>query len=63
MQMERYDQDKVVSRTSGCVLFEERRSILHVEPVCWFCKYAQFDLSTDELPENGICRYPHKQII
>ena len=63
MWKEEMDQEKVVSRTSGCTRFEARRSILHVEPVCWFCEYAQFDLSTDELPEEGICRYPQKQII
>ena len=63
MRREDIDPEKVVSRTSGCTRFEARRSILHIEPVCWFCKYAQFDLSTDKLPEEGICRYPQKQII
>ena len=50
--------DKTVSRFDNCPCFNERKSLLAIEPICWFCKYARFELSSDKLPENGICKYP-----
>ena len=32
-----------------------------IEPICWFCKYAGFDLKDDKLPEQGTCLYPKEQ--
>ena len=50
--------DKTVSRFDNCPCFNGRKSLLAIEPICWFCKYARFDLFSDKLPENGTCKYP-----
>ena len=50
-----------VSRFDHCPCFSARRSLLATEPICWFCKYADFDLKDDKLPEKGICKYPKIQ--
>ena len=47
-----------ITRSDTCPCFSGRKSILAIEPICWFCQYAQYDLNSDKLPETGICRYP-----
>ena len=47
-----------ITRSDTCPYFSGRKSILAIEPICWFCKYAKYDLNSDKLPETGICRYP-----
>ena len=58
--------ENTVSRFDNCPCFEGRKSLLAIEPICWFCKYAFFDLNSDKLPESGVCKYPeiqnHKEI-
>ena len=39
-------------RTDTCPFFAGRKSILAIEPICWFCKYAGFDLKSDKLPDK-----------
>lgn len=61
VHMERANQNKhgqTIERFSTCPCFEGRKSLLAIEPICWFCKYAGFDLKDDKLPETGICKYP-----
>ena len=53
--------DKTVSRFDNCPCFDGRKSLLAIEPICWFCKYAFFDLNSDKLPESGVCKYPETQ--
>ena len=53
--------DKTVSRFDNCPCFDGRKSLLAIEPICWFCKYAKFDLNSDKLPEFGTCKYPENQ--
>ena len=53
--------DKTVSRFDNCPCFDGRKSLLAIEPICWFCKYAKFDLNSDKLPESGTCKYPEIQ--
>jgi hypothetical protein len=50
-----------ITRTDTCPCFSGRKSLLAIEPICWFCQYAKFDLNSDKLPETGICRYPQMQ--
>lgn len=50
--------EQTISRFDHCSCFQGRRSLLAIEPICWFCKYAGFDLKSDKLPESGICYYP-----
>ena len=50
-----------IMRSDTCPCFSGRKSILAIEPICWFCKYAGFDLKSDKLPERGICLYPKEQ--
>ena len=52
-----------ISRTNLCGHFVPRHSFVPIEQVCWFCRYAQFDLSAEQLPENGQCKYPNVQIV
>ena len=52
---------QTVTRFDHCPCFAERQSLLAVDSICWFCKYAAFDLFSDKLPESGICRYPEAQ--
>ena len=51
-----------ITRYDTCPCFLGRKSILAIEPICWFCKYAGFDLKSDKLPERGTCCYPEEQI-
>ena len=53
--------DETVSRFDNCPCFEGRKSLLAIEPICWFCRYAKFDLNSDKLPESGVCKYPEIQ--
>ena len=53
--------ENTVSRFDGCPCFDGRKSLLAIEPICWFCKYAKFDLNSDKLPESGTCKYPEIQ--
>ena len=53
--------DKTVSRFDSCPCFGGRKGLLPIEPICWFCKYAFFDLNSDKLPESGVCKYPENQ--
>lgn len=50
-----------ITRSDTCPCFSGRKSILAIEPICWFCKYAGFDLRNDKLPEKGTCYYPVEQ--
>ena len=50
-----------IMRSDTCPCFSGRKSILAIEPICWFCKYAGFDLKSDKLPERGTCCYPKEQ--
>ena len=52
-----------ITRTDTCPCFSGRKSILAIEPICWFCQYAKYDLNSDKLPETGICQYPQVQTI
>ena len=52
---------QTVSRFDHCPCFAERNSLLAPDPICWFCKFAAFDLFSDKLPECGICRHPEEQ--
>ena len=53
--------ENTVSRFDSCPCFYGRKSLLPIEPICWFCKYAFFDLNSDKLPEAGVCKYPENQ--
>lgn len=53
--------EQTISRFDHCPCFQGRRSLLAIEPICWFCKFAGFDLKSDKLPESGICYYPKEQ--
>lgn len=50
-----------IRRSDTCPCFAGRKSLLAIEPICWFCKYAGFDLKDDKLPERGVCLYPKEQ--
>ena len=50
-----------IARSTTCSHFSGRTSLLAIEPICWFCKYAGFDLKDDKLPELGTCCYPEEQ--
>jgi hypothetical protein len=52
---------QTVSRVDHCPCFSARRSLLAAQPICWFCKFAKFDLFADKLPESGICKHPVEQ--
>ena len=52
---------KEIGRTTTCPCFSGRKSLLAIEPICWFCRYAGFDLKNDKLPERGVCLYPDAQ--
>ena len=54
---------QTVTRFDHCSCFAERRSLLAIDHICWFCKFAAFDLFSDKLPESGICKYPENQEI
>ena len=47
---------QAVSRFDHCPRFSERKSLLAIDHICWFCKFAAFDLFNDKLPESGICK-------
>ncbi|MBE7066507.1 MAG: hypothetical protein E7385_03030 [Ruminococcaceae bacterium] len=53
--------EQTISRFDHCPCFAARRSLLAAEPICWFCRFAKFDLFADQLPESGICKYPLEQ--
>jgi hypothetical protein len=50
-----------IARPTTCPCFCGRKSLLAIEPICWFCKFAKFDLKDDKLPEWGVCCYPKEQ--
>ena len=50
-----------VTRSTTCPCFSGRKRILAIEPICWFCRFAAFDLKDDKLPEQGVCHYPEEQ--
>ena len=52
---------QTVGRFDQCPCFAERKSLLAIDPICWFCKFAAFDLFSDKLPEHGVCKYPNEQ--
>ena len=52
---------QIITRSAACPCFAARKSLLAIEPICWFCKYAAFDLKDDKLPETGTCKYPKIQ--
>ena len=53
--------EQAITRFDSCPCFDGRKSLLAIEPICWFCKYAFFDLNSDKLPESGVCKYPEIQ--
>ena len=53
--------EQAITRFDCCPCFDGRKSLLPIEPICWFCKYAFFDLNSDKLPESGVCKYPEIQ--
>ena len=52
---------QTITRFDHCRCFAERRSILAADPICWFCRFASFDLFSDKLPECGTCCHPEEQ--
>ena len=60
-QEEKIAKGKEITRFTVCENFTPRKSMLSVDKICWFCRYAEFDISADKLPENGICKYPNIQ--
>ena len=50
-----------VTRFDRCPCFEGRQSLLAIDPICWFCRFAAFDLFSDTLPEYGVCKHPEEQ--
>jgi|GEM_PF-3813191 len=52
---------QTVRRFDHCFCFSGRQSLLAIDPICWFCKFAAFDMFSDKLPESGICKYPEEQ--
>ena len=61
MEKEFSKSGQTITRSDTCPCFAERRSLLAIQPICWFCRYAGFDLKDDKLPERGICLYPNEQ--
>lgn len=53
--------EQAITRFDHCPCFDGRKSLLAIEPICWFCKFAKFDLNSDKLPESGVCIYPKEQ--
>jgi len=43
--------EQTVTRFDHCHCFEGRQSLLAIDPICWFCKFAGFDLFSDKLPD------------
>ena len=60
---EKTEAGKEITRHTACENFAPRKSILSGDKVCWFCRYADFDISEEQLPEDGICKYPNIQTI
>lgn len=54
--------DQPITRFDHCPCFVERKSMLAADPICWFCKFAEFDLFSDKLPECGVCRHPENPL-
>ena len=52
---------QTVTRFDRCPCFEGRQSLLAIDPICWFCKFAAFDLFSDKLPDCGVCKHPDEQ--
>ena len=52
---------QAVTRFDHCPCFEGRQSLLAVDPICWFCRFAAFDFFSDRLPEGGRCCHPKEQ--
>ena len=48
---------QTVTRFDQCPCFKGRQSLIAIDSICWFCKYAAFDLFSDKLPEYGVCKY------
>ena len=49
---------QTITRLDHCPSFQVRDSLFAIDQICWFCKYAAFDLFNDKLPEHGVCKYP-----
>jgi len=58
---ERPPTGQTVTRFDHCPRFAGRQSLLAIDPICWFCKFAAFDLFSDKLPECGVCKHPEAQ--
>ena len=52
---------QTVTRFDHCPCFEERKSLFAVDSICWFCRFAAFDMFSDKLPESGICKHPEER--
>ena len=50
-----------ITRKDTCPCFSKRQSMFAIEEICWFCRFAGFDLKDDKLPERGICLYSPKE--
>ena len=57
-----HNQGEKITRYITCPCFKGRQSMLAINSICWFCRYAEFDLTSYKLPETGICKYPQKQM-
>ena len=60
-EFERPPTGQVVARLDHCPCFEARKRLLPSDDICWFCRYAEYDLSSRALPETGLCKYPETQ--
>lgn len=54
---------KEITRFTLCPCFKQRKYSLGGDTICWFCVYAEYDLTSEELPTTGICRYPIAQTL
>ena len=52
---------QTVSRFDRYPCFAKRQNRIPIDPICWFGKFAAFDLFSDKLPEYGLCKYPEAQ--
>ena len=54
-------QGKEITRHTTCPCFAQRAFSLGSDRICWFCKFAAFDLFSDKLPDCGVCKHPEEQ--
>ena len=47
---------QTVRRFDHCSCFSERQSLLAIDPICWFCKWADFRADTAVYRHTSVCR-------